>query len=47
MFNKCLRSGCGGLIGGGLGTSFESTYGSKLGVIEGSVVRNMVGLAGG
>ena len=45
MFNLCLRSGGGGLLGGGLGTYFVSVHGSKLGVSEGSVGKTMVGLS--
>ena len=45
MRNKCLRSGGGGILGGGMGTSFVYMHGSKLGISEGYVGRNMVGLA--
>ena len=34
MGSTCLRSGGTGLLGGGLGISFVSMHGSKLGVIE-------------
>ena len=37
MWNTCLSSG-------GLGNSFVSIYGSKLGVSEGYVGRTLVGL---
>ena len=46
MWSTCLRSGGGGILGGGLGTSFVSVHGDKLGVSEGAVDGNMVGLAG-
>ena len=46
VWSTCLRSGGGGILGGGLGTSFVSVHGDKLGVSEGAVDGNMVGLAG-
>ena len=45
VWNYCLRSGGGGLIDGGLGTSFVSVQGNKLGVSEGYVGGNMFGLS--
>ena len=45
MWNECLSSGGGGLIGGLLGTSFVSSNGSKLEVIKCYVVSTIVGLA--
>ena len=45
MWNYFLRSGGGGLIDGGLGTSFVSVQGNKLGVSEGYVGGNMFGLS--
>ena len=42
-----MRSGGGGLLGEGLGTSFVSVNGSKLEVSEGSEGRNLVVLVGG
>ena len=47
MWNTCLRSGGGGIIGVGLGNSFVCAHGSKIGVSKGSVGRTIVGLAGG
>ena len=47
LWNTCLISGGGGLLGGGLGTSFVSAHGSTFGIREGSVGRNMVGLTVG
>ena len=46
MCNTCMMSGGGGLIGGGMGTSFGSMHGSKLGVSERYVGGNMVGIPG-
>ena len=46
MWNSCLRSGGGVILGRGLGTSFVSALGRKLGVSKGSVGRTVVGLAG-
>ena len=45
--NTFLRSRSGGLIGGGLGTSFVSIHGSKLVLSKVSVGRTEVGLSGG
>ena len=42
MWNKSLRSGGGGPLGGGLGKYFVSAYGSKLGVSEVSMGSNLV-----
>ena len=42
----CLRLGCGGLLVGGMGTSFASTLESKIGVNKGSGGRTMVGILG-
>ena len=42
MWNNCLRSGGGGLLGGRLRIFFVSMYGSKLGVSEGSIGITMV-----
>ena len=47
VWNTCLRSVGGGLLGVGLGTSFVSMHGSKLGLSKGVVDRNMVVLRGG
>ena len=47
MWNTCLRSGYGGLLGEELGNSFVSVIGSKLGVKKGSGGRNIVCLSGG
>ena len=47
MWNTCLRSGLGGLLGGLMGNSFVFMYGSKLGVIKGSVGEMMVVISGG
>ena len=44
MWNICLKSGGGGLLGGRLGTSFVYMLGSNIKVIEGYVGRNLVGL---
>ena len=44
MCNAVMRSGGGGLLGGGLGASIVSAHGSKIGVSEGSVCGTMVGL---
>ena len=35
LFNNCLRSISGGIIGGGLGIYFMSTHGGKLEVSKG------------
>ena len=37
MWNKCLRSGDGGVIIGELVTSFMTTLGIKIGVNKGSI----------
>ena len=42
-----LIAGGDGMLGGGLGTSFVSIIGIKLGAKYGSVGGTMVGLAGG
>ena len=42
VLDECLRSGGGGLLSGGLGTSFVSAHGSKLGVSEVSVGRTLL-----
>ena len=47
VLNTCLRSGGGGLLVGGMGTSILSVLGSKLAVRELYVDRNMVGIAEG
>ena len=47
MWNTCLRSGDGGLFGGGMGNSFVSAHGSKIGVIDRSVGDNLVSISGG
>ena len=47
VWNKCLRSGGGGLIVGGLGTSFVSMHGSKLGVIKVYARGTLVGISVG
>ena len=44
MLDECLISVGGGLLGGGLGTTFLSAHGSKLEVIKWSVCRTMVGI---
>ena len=46
MWNTCLMSGSVGLLGVGQGTYFVSVHGSKLGLREGSVGRNLVVLTG-
>ena len=47
MWNICLRSGGGEMLGVLLGSSFVSTRVSKLGVVNGYVGRTMFVLAGG
>ena len=47
LLNTCLRSGDGGLFGGGMGNSFVSAHGSKIGVIDRSVGDNLVSISGG
>ena len=47
VWNTYMRSRGGGLLGGGVGTSFVSVSGSKLGVIKGYVGGTMVGIEGG
>ena len=47
VWNACLRSGGGGILGGGLETSFVSAHGSKLGVSKGYVGDTMIGLSVG
>ena len=46
MWNTCLRSGGGWLLGGILVTYFVSVHGSKLGVRKVSVGRTMVRISG-
>ena len=47
VLDVCMRSGSGGLIGGGLGTSFVSAHGSKIGLSKGSICGTIVGITGG
>ena len=42
--NTCLISGDGVLLGGGLGNSFVSEHGSKLGVSKGFIGGDIVGI---
>ena len=42
-----MRSGGGGILGEGLGTSFVSVHGSKIIVSKGSVCKNLVDITGG
>ena len=44
MLYTCLRSGGGGILGGGLGTSFVSAHVSEHGVRKGSVGSTLVGI---
>ena len=47
MWNNFLRSRGGGLLGGGLGTSFVSMHGRKLVIKKLYVGSTMVGISGG
>ena len=47
MWNVYLSSGGGEIPGGGLGTSFLSTHGSKIGVKKCYICGTMVGIAVG
>ena len=47
VWTACLRSGGGGILGGGLVTSFVSVHGSKIGVSEGYVGGTLVRIVGG
>ena len=47
MWNKCLRSRGGGILGRILGTSFVSVHGRKVGARKVSISGNLVGKEGG
>ena len=47
MWNTCLRSGGGVILGGGLVIFFLSINGSKIRLIEGYISGNLVGIEGG
>ena len=47
MWNICLRSGGGEILGGGLVSSLFSAHGIKLGFIKGCVGGTLIGISGG